>query len=203
MLVRMLIVAHRGAHDPETAGVRENTLAAFRAASTAAPEGVELDVRRTADGVLVVLHDAAVEGLGPLAGTTRRTLPDWLPTLADALAACRGLGLVDVEVKNSPLEPGFDPGPGLAAEVAATVLASPVAGQAVLTSFHLDTVDAVRAAAPALTTGWLTLPGYDQDEAVTILAARGHGLLAAADAAVTASRSRRRPRAAACSRRGR
>jgi len=45
----------------------------------------------------------------------------------------------------------------------------------------------VRAAAPALATGWLTLAGYDQDEAVTTLAARGHGLLAAADAAVTAA----------------
>jgi glycerophosphoryl diester phosphodiesterase len=186
----VLIVAHRGAHEPESPGVRENTLVAFVGAARIGAQGVELDVRRTADGVLVVHHDAAVPGLGPIAGLEAAALPAWLPTLDAALAACTGLDLVDVEVKNSPFERGFDPGSdagiGLAAEVAAVVAGSPVAGQAILTGFHLQTVDALKAAAPGLATGWLTLPGQDPLEAVGIVAAHGLQALAPPDAAVSA-----------------
>jgi glycerophosphoryl diester phosphodiesterase len=182
----VLILAHRGAHDPETAGVRENTLAAFAAAARLGADGVEFDVRRTADGALVVHHDAAVGGAGPIADTIRADLPDWLPTLDAALDACAALALVDVEVKDSPFEPGFDPGPGLAREVAAAVTASPVAGRVIVTSFHLPTVDAARAARPGLATGWLTVPGYDAIEALAAVTQRGHAALAPPDGAVTA-----------------
>ena len=46
---------------------RENTVAAFAAARELGADGVELDVRRTADGVLVVHHDSRADGLGLLA----------------------------------------------------------------------------------------------------------------------------------------
>jgi glycerophosphoryl diester phosphodiesterase len=102
------------------------------------------------------------------------------------LDACAGFELVDVEVKNSPFEPGFDPGPGLAGDVAAAVAASPVAGRVIVTSFHLPTVDAVRAARPELATGWLTIPGYDPVEALVAVTERGHATLAPPDVAITA-----------------
>ena len=48
-----LVIAHRGAsHDHP-----ENTVAAFRAAAEMGADGVELDVRRTSDDRLVVVHD--------------------------------------------------------------------------------------------------------------------------------------------------
>lgn len=47
------IVAHRG----DSAAYRENTLTAFRSAIDAGAHRVELDVRTTADGVSIVLHD--------------------------------------------------------------------------------------------------------------------------------------------------
>ncbi|MBK8435082.1 MAG: glycerophosphodiester phosphodiesterase [Austwickia sp.] len=47
------IVAHRG----DSAAYRENTLAAFRSAIACGADRIELDVRTTADGVSVVLHD--------------------------------------------------------------------------------------------------------------------------------------------------
>jgi len=170
----VLIIAHRGAHTPEVPGVRANTVEAFRAARATA-DGVELDVRRTADGVLVVVHDPLVDG-EPVAARAYAELPGWLPTLTEALEACTGLRYVDVEVKNAPHEPGFDAGTGLAEEVARAARSRTV------TSFHLPTVDAVRAAG-AERTGWLTLPGYDQLEAVGTVAARGHSVIAPPDAA--------------------
>ncbi len=201
----MLIVAHRGAHGPEAPGgppladrpPRPNTLAALRAAAAVA-DGVEFDVRRTADGALVIVHDPVVEGL-VIAEHGRRDLPGWVPTLEEALEACAGMRYVDVEVKNAPHEPGFDPGPGLARQVAATVAHSSQAGHAghpgrtagggagaTITCFHLGTVDAARAAG-APRTGWLTLPGYDQLGAVAEAATRGHTAIAPPDAATDAA----------------
>lgn len=52
-----LIIAHRG--DQSTAP--ENTLAAFRRALAAGADGVELDVRLTLDGKLVVFHDRRLD----------------------------------------------------------------------------------------------------------------------------------------------
>jgi glycerophosphoryl diester phosphodiesterase len=48
-----IAIAHRG--DP--IGQRENTLPAFEAAERQGADMVELDLQRTADGVIVVLHD--------------------------------------------------------------------------------------------------------------------------------------------------
>jgi glycerophosphoryl diester phosphodiesterase len=54
------IVAHRGASRERP----ENTLAAFRRAVELGADGVELDVHRAADGVIVVHHDTAVTDAG-------------------------------------------------------------------------------------------------------------------------------------------
>src|SRR5262245_22664838 len=66
----MVVLAHRGAR----LTAPENTIVAFRAAIDAGADGIELDIRRTADGALVCLHDADVRrttnGSGPVARQT-------------------------------------------------------------------------------------------------------------------------------------
>jgi glycerophosphoryl diester phosphodiesterase len=52
----VLAIAHRG--DP--VGHRENTLLAFAAALALGADMLELDLRRTADGAIVVLHDQSL-----------------------------------------------------------------------------------------------------------------------------------------------
>jgi glycerophosphoryl diester phosphodiesterase len=145
---------------------RENTLAAFAAALAAGADGVELDVRRTADGVAVVHHDAEVPGAGPLHQLERAELPSWVPTLEEALAACAGAA-VDVEVKSSPAEPGHDPSERLAAEVA-EMLAGCRGGErgpdlAMVSSFWPAALAAVHATGPELVTGLLLLPAVDAE----------------------------------------
>ncbi len=65
-----LIVAHRG-YSP---GMRENTMAAFRHAIGTGVYAIELDLRATADGQPVVMHDPTVDrttnGSGAVAGMT-------------------------------------------------------------------------------------------------------------------------------------
>jgi len=57
--VRVTTIAHRG--DP--VGERENTLPAFAAAVALGADMVELDLRRTRDGEIVVLHDQSLQRL--------------------------------------------------------------------------------------------------------------------------------------------
>ena len=52
-------IAHRG----EPVGHRENTLPAFEAAVALGADMVEIDLRRTRDGAIVVLHDQTLERL--------------------------------------------------------------------------------------------------------------------------------------------
>jgi glycerophosphoryl diester phosphodiesterase len=57
--VGVVAIAHRG----EPVAHRENTLAAFAAAVALGADMVEIDLRRTRDGAIVVLHDQTLERL--------------------------------------------------------------------------------------------------------------------------------------------
>ena len=52
---KVRVIGHRGA-----AGLAENTIAAFEEALAQGADGIELDVRQTVDGRLVVVHDSVV-----------------------------------------------------------------------------------------------------------------------------------------------
>jgi len=75
MVSGMLVLAHRGANRLAP----ENTVPAMQEAIDRGADGVELDVHRTADGELVVRHDAETP-VGPLGELStadlRRALPD-------------------------------------------------------------------------------------------------------------------------------
>ncbi len=97
----MLLLAHRGDHRRAP----ENTLAAF-AAALAIPgvDGLELDVRASADGVAVVLHDATLTRVqGRRSRASRLTVDELavhgVPTLAAVLGACPPGAFLDVELK--------------------------------------------------------------------------------------------------------
>ena len=102
------VIAHRGAW----ARHRENTLEAFVEARRLGADGVELDVRASADGALVVHHDAEIPGVGGVARLTVAELPAWVPLVSAALDACAGMTTV-LEIKNLPgvvKKPQHEPG---------------------------------------------------------------------------------------------
>lgn len=138
----------------------ENSVDAFRDCLATGADGVELDVRLRGAGELLVHHDPLPD-----------PVPDHVPTLAAALEACAG-GVVNVEIKNLPTEPTWDPSEAIATPVVDAVRASDVT--AVVSAFTLATIDAVRAIEPGLRTGWLTVSGFDQLEALATAAERGH-----------------------------
>lgn len=162
-----LVIAHRGASRAEP----ENTIAAFERAVAIGADGVELDVRRTVDDRLVVLHDARVPDGRAVRDVPRAELPDAVPTLGEALDACSG-AFVNIELKNIAGEPDADPTHWLAARVGAWLQRRGGGPRWLLSSFSLDTVDRCRRVAPACRTAWLTeelTPAV-----IELAAARGH-----------------------------
>jgi glycerophosphoryl diester phosphodiesterase len=144
------VFAHRGSTD----GFVENTLEAFEAARRGGADGVELDVRLTADGALAVHHDAELPGVGVIGELGVADLPDHVPLLADALAACEGM-VVNVEIKNAPGDPGFDVGESVAALTAAAIDEVGWVDRVIVSSFQVSTLLAVQAADARLALGAL------------------------------------------------
>jgi glycerophosphoryl diester phosphodiesterase len=144
------IFGHRGC----TEGFVENTVEAFVEAGRRGADGVEFDVRRSADGALVVHHDAEVAGVGLIPDTPVADLPPHVPLLGAVIEACDGMQM-NVEVKNKPGDPGYDPSGSLARAVAAELVEQHRLDGVIVSSFDAPTIEAVRTAEPALAVGWL------------------------------------------------
>ena len=100
MLQLPRVIGHRGA----AAYAPENTLASFREARRRGATWVEIDVKLTADGVPIVMHDSSLKrtmGIDRLvAETPRAELPGDVPTFEEAIACFAELGLgCNVEIK--------------------------------------------------------------------------------------------------------
>jgi glycerophosphoryl diester phosphodiesterase len=169
MAGRPLVLGHRGA----SAVAPENTVAAFSKARELGADGVELDVRRTADDVLVVHHDAVITGVGAVVELTFagvRAARPALPTLGEALEALHGM-VVNAEVKCLPWEIDADQD-GSVMRATIDALAART-GPTIVSSFYLGAVDLARAYAPDLTTAWLT-HGQEVVAAANIAVDHGH-----------------------------
>jgi glycerophosphoryl diester phosphodiesterase len=181
-----IVVGHRGS----AATHPENTLPSFQAAIDAGADAVELDVRVSADGVAVVMHDASVgrttNGSGlvhelmlaelkRLDASGERGEALEVPTLADVLELASGRVAVNLEIKNLPGEPGFD-GPVEAAVQAALgdLERAGFAGPVLVTSFNWSSIERSRALAPDLPTGFLSLAAVAPVAALDYVRQAGH-----------------------------
>lgn len=103
MLQLPKVIGHRGA----AAYSPENTLESFREARRRGATWVETDIKLTADGVPIVMHDESLKrttGVDRLvAETPRAELPPAVPTFEEAIACFgeEGLGC-NVEIKPCP-----------------------------------------------------------------------------------------------------
>ena len=106
MVRRLWNVAHRGA----SADAPENTLAAFELAVEQGADVIEADVRQSADGALLILHDATVDrtttGTGALAemtSTEARGLDagggERIPRLREVFEVARDRVRINIDLK--------------------------------------------------------------------------------------------------------
>jgi glycerophosphoryl diester phosphodiesterase len=144
-----LVIAHRGAWGPAAPHApTANTLEAFEAAIALGEDMIELDVRRTRDGRLVVFHDARVKTVptGSLRydalkvkGTKSRP-----PLLQDVLELTRNRIALNLEIK----ETGY-------VEETIALLRPFGLEHCLLSSFLDDVVREAKTLAPDLRTGLL------------------------------------------------
>jgi glycerophosphoryl diester phosphodiesterase len=181
-----LVVAHRGASAHEA----ENTIPAFELAIAAGADVVELDVRMSADGVAVVMHDPDVSRTTDGSGLVRDlALADIkqlrigtadggrteVPTLEEALICLSGRAAVDVEIKNIPGEPDFESDEERAVEATLRALASiAFEGFALVSSFNPLSIARSRELAPDVPTGLLTSDDVEGPIALSFAHAQGH-----------------------------
>lgn len=163
----------------------ENTMPAFR---EAARHGfvLELDVKLTADGVPVVFHDATLDRVTPCAGLLadrtqgelghckvdvlgaedhlralprgdRRRAP--VPTFAAVLGLLRRTGAAaNIEIKNIPTDPDFDPTPAFARTVTDAIRSSGIpSGQLIVQSFWPPNLGVAEQQLPDVDTSFLSV----------------------------------------------
>jgi glycerophosphoryl diester phosphodiesterase len=171
--------AHRGLHDTAKAppgnpngdaasGIVENTPSAF-AAAIAGGYGIECDLRLSADGEVMVFHDATLERLtesrGALAGKTAaalRNIPfkrtsDRMLSLPELCDMVGGRVPLLLELKSD-----FDA--SLALPAALSRIVRSYSGPAAAMSFDPHQVAALRALAPSLPRGIVAERRYDHVE---------------------------------------
>ncbi|MDI6897355.1 glycerophosphodiester phosphodiesterase [Methanocella conradii] len=143
------IVGHRGA--PGQAP--ENTLLSFERAIRTGVDWIELDVRRSRDGVLVVIHDEMVDrttdgsgrvsdmGFGELerldAGAGQR-----IPSLQQVVDLAKGRVKMDIEIKEK----------GIEEDVVNTIKKNGIESQCMVSSFSYGSIKKVKELCPRLVT---------------------------------------------------
>lgn len=156
----VLVIAHRGA----SAAAPENTLAAIREAVRVGADAVEIDVRMSADGQVVVMHDARVDrttnGRGrvermSLEQIRRLDAGSWfgsrfsgesVPTLSEVLRVLEPhetLLIIEFKV-------GGTRAPGIEAKVVSAVRESAMSGRTIVKAFDLGILERLAELAPQL-----------------------------------------------------
>ena len=140
------LIAHRGgpAYEPE------NTLSAFRNAIEVGADWIEMDIQRTQDGVLVVIHDETVDrttdGTGKVEHLTLeqiRTLDagngEQVPTFEEVIALAREarVGLL-TEAKSAYLYPGIE------AEMVEALIEAGYVQETVIQSFEPGALETIQ-----------------------------------------------------------
>ena len=152
-------IAHRGA----SGSAPENTLAAFKKAIEIGVDAVELDLHGTADGEIVVIHDASLDRTTNLRGSVNQATLEtmkradaggWfasefvgepVPTLVEALECIGGNTIAVLEIKDATIGEA----------VVKKINEMDALEKVVLISFHTSVLREVRALDPRIPTGWL------------------------------------------------
>ncbi|MBK8797736.1 MAG: hypothetical protein IPM07_15930 [Anaerolineales bacterium] len=156
-----LTIAHRGA----SAYAPENTFAAFELALQMGVRHIELDVRVTADGQAVVIHDETLDrttsGAGPVAQRSLAELKEFdagswfdsrfaseqVPAFTEVLERYAKLAHLHTEIKSGQV--------GFCKHIIDEIHQHGAEQRVTITAFELAHLVEVRRLAPNLSTGWL------------------------------------------------
>lgn len=159
---RSLIIAHRGF----TQGHVENTLEAVEAAIRLGCDGIEVDLRMTRDGELVIFHDKTLQRLAgtedvveelTASGIRKIVLPRGarLPTLEELLDLVRERALLNLEIKTVRFWSS-----SVEKKLVQTLRSFRLSSSILVSSFHPFALRRLRKIAPDLKRGYLIADRY-------------------------------------------
>jgi len=142
---RPLLAAHRGGPGP---GFPENCIETFERSLRFAPCLIECDVRKSSDGVMILMHDWNLErtttGEGPVDSLTLaqlsqltlfdadQTLTEYrIPTLSEALRWAKGRAILELDIK-APVTPH---------EVVQAIKAEGAESHTIVIAYNLETAE--------------------------------------------------------------
>lgn len=174
------VVGHRG----WPARYPDNTLSGLIAASDVS-DAIEVDVRRSGDGKLILSHDPDLNGIvvseTPWAQLMELDLGDGHhPILLDEAIAALPETPIQYEIKNWPAQPGFEPDHRLALETAERARPGDI-----VTSFNPDTLAKVRESFADVPTGLAVMAPIALDQIVNFCLDAGHRALVPAEELLT------------------
>ncbi|MFN8024692.1 MAG: glycerophosphodiester phosphodiesterase [Acidimicrobiales bacterium] len=163
-------------HGSGRAGDEFNSRASFERLMLTDVDGVELDVRRTADDVLAVRHDPHAPDGRLVSATCLAELPADTLTLEQVLDICAGR-LVNIEIKSFPQDPDHDPDERVTELVVDLLAARDQVDRVIVSSFGPACLARVRARAPHLPSAVLLFHPGDPDELLDAVVAGGHRIV--------------------------
>jgi glycerophosphoryl diester phosphodiesterase len=156
-----MIVAHRGnTRSSAPVSPPENTIAAFETAILAQADMVELDIRRTQDGSLIIHHDPTLAGtpLNCLSIQEIQAYNPSIPTLESVLIHCKHRIRLDFELK----EAGYE------SDILNLIKQHLTINEFVITSFQASVLHQVQLLQPEITIGLLLEASAQQRSRQTI-----------------------------------
>lgn len=163
-------------HGSGNPGDALNSRASFERVRALECEGVELDVRRTADDQLAVIHDPLLDDGRDVAATRASDLPRSVMLLDDVLDLLSGM-CVNIEIKNYQKDPHWDPAQGVTHRVLGRLAARGHADDVILSSFGGECLDTIRDRRPDLVGAQLLLSRRPVAELLDDVVSRGLGLV--------------------------
>ena len=166
----MLLFGHRGYSDQYP----ENTMLAFKKAIENGFDGIETDVHKTKDGVLVLCHDEKInrtsDGEGYIKDMTYKELcaynfgtkenPQRIPLLKELLELCKGKNVkINLEIKTNKIQY-----PGIELESYQMIKEMDMLDQVLFSSFYIDSLYKLRAIDSSLYLGYLFEDDYEKNK---------------------------------------
>jgi len=149
-----LIYGHRG----DSSRAPDNSIEAYTLTAEAGGDGIELDVRRTSDGVLILAHDSVHPTIGPLSEANFAQIRDedpLIPTLEEGLAAIPPDMWINVEIKNWKSESGFDRTRSIVDQTIARLIEIDDPSRMLISSFDPFAMIRAKRVAPSIARGQL------------------------------------------------
>lgn len=170
----MLLFGHRGFSDQYS----ENTMLAFEKAIECGFDGIETDVHKTKDGVLVLCHDEKIDrtsdGKGYIKDMTYEELctynfgtkenPQKIPLLKELLELCKNKDIkINLEIKTNKIQYQ-----GIELESYQMIKEMDMLDQVLFSSFYVESLYKLRAIDSSLYLGYLFEDNYQKNKDICL-----------------------------------